>query len=818
MATGVFLSLGFDASDLKFLISAYLGPTTTFTQAHYQDHHTLKFKTSANICYDERMNDTATPTPNYPQLHTALGRFAPPESELIKLPHDLVMSLAFLSTEIVMLTVPIQYNHTSLGLWLSTCDACYRVYTSDIEPGSTCIRISDWHQKCKGAYVVHINGHIVFSEASALQQLTYIITLAPTLITPMLEMIVTPDLPLSLPPALLCRHPLPSTQSITHAMYIMVEVITIPSDEAPTPDQLEDLVYSNTVSDGMVPGSKWTHRQLKRLNCWPEWHAAEKEKLYGMALANKFGKPESRPTGAIVLRYVWQYHVKHDGRKKSRTCCDSSVIRSKSLKYAEQFYSACISQMEIFFAYAMIREWVIVSGDVVKAYAQTDMPKGEVQYMAVNQHMIDWWLEKHGIRLSLDMVCRINMNLQGHPCAGQWWTEKILQHLKAIGFCPLRHKVRLYINKYEEFDVLVCRQTDDFMFGGKNSPSLRRLENLIGNEVDFLITPGLVEHYTDLKVVHARDCIHIHIGPYVDKILNTHGWATAGKDENRIIEPVDPNSIKAIETSKGPKDPMAEKSIDTAAGFKNHTTIGEANFAYVTCRLSIGYAIAELSKFSTCPTTPHYATVNRLFRYLRQPYTYCLVYWRPKPLDAIPHVTFPHLHPLNKVNRQMPMLSSIDVLCGHLESTHANCLHMRRSVGAHGFCLAGTAIGYRAKWIEAICLSSAECQFVTTIGVAKVTKLLRAIILQISICQLEATELYEDNAAAIMMSNEKRPTDRSRHINIQHFALHERVTNGELILRHIRGIINPDDYLTKALVWLLHHRHSTRVMIMYGSR
>jgi hypothetical protein len=62
---------------------------------------------------------------------------------------------------------------------------------------------------------------------------------------------------------------------------------------------------------------------------------------------------------------------------------------------------------------------VIVSGDAVNAYAQTAIPKGEIQYMTVNPHMIDWWLEKNGVRLSMDMVCRINMALQGHPRAGQ---------------------------------------------------------------------------------------------------------------------------------------------------------------------------------------------------------------------------------------------------------------------------------------------------------------------------------------------------------------------------------------------------------------
>jgi hypothetical protein len=124
--------------------------------------------------------------------------------------------------------------------------------------------------------------------------------------------------------------------------------------------------------------------------------------------------------------------------------------------------------MKIFFAYAAIRGWVTVSGDVMNAYAQTTIPKDFVQHMKVNQQMIDWWLEKHGIILLLEMVCCINMALQGHPHAGKWWAVKIMQHLKDIGFRPLRHVACMYIGKYDEFDVLVFRKTDDFMFGGEN--------------------------------------------------------------------------------------------------------------------------------------------------------------------------------------------------------------------------------------------------------------------------------------------------------------------------------------------------------------
>jgi hypothetical protein len=69
-----------------------------------------------------------------------------------------------------------------------------------------------------------------------------------------------------------------------------------------------------------------------------------------------------------------------------------------------------------------------------------------------------------------------------------------------------------------------------------------------------------------------------------------------------------------------------------------------------------------------------------------------------------------------------------------------------------------------------------------------------------------------DNEAAIAMINERRPTPRSRHIDIQHFAIQEWRAAGDIEMHHIPGIINPVDQGTKPLGWTLHSRHARRSM------
>jgi hypothetical protein len=61
------------------------------------------------------------------------------------------------------------------------------------------------------------------------------------------------------------------------------------------------------------------------------------------------------------------------------------------------------------------------------------------------------------------------------------------------------------------------------------------------------------------------------------------------------------------------------------------------------------------------------------------------------------------------------------------------------------------------------------------------------------------TTLYEDNQSTIKIVNAGRPTERSRHINIQIFAIQDWRCQGHVCLKHIPGIINASDCLTKAV-------------------
>jgi hypothetical protein len=78
---------------------------------------------------------------------------------------------------------------------------------------------------------------------------------------------------------------------------------------------------------------------------------------------------------------------------------------------------------------------------------------------------------------------------------------KNLAYNRDLKFKPIFQEPCLYLSQYEDMPVLVCHQSDEFMFGGETEAVLRRLCTALGKAVNLLVEPGLVKNYNGLKVV-----------------------------------------------------------------------------------------------------------------------------------------------------------------------------------------------------------------------------------------------------------------------------------------------------------------------------
>jgi len=141
-----------------------------------------------------------------------------------------------------------------------------------------------------------------------------------------------------------------------------------------------------------------------------------------------------------------------------------------------------------------------------------------------------------------------------------------------------------------------------------------------------------------------------------------------------------------------------------------------------------------------------------------------------------------------------------------------NDLQNRRSTTGYAFLLCGSAISYRCKTQSITATSSTKAEFLAAVATAKHARCMRAIMSDLGFPPKGPTIMHCDNQSAINVINARVPTERSRHIDIQHFTIQDWKDSGAIVMEFIPGVINPSDDLTKPLGWVLHDRHARRAM------
>ena len=118
-----------------------------------------------------------------------------------------------------------------------------------------------------------------------------------------------------------------------------------------------------------------------------------------------------------------------------------------------------------------------------------------------------------------------------------------------------------------------------------------------------------------------RDYIRLHCVQYIDRILQSHGWAAPGHHESDRHDkpPLSKDAVDKLEQlDAGPiEGTPAHHALQSKMGFSFCQVMGELIFAMVVCRFDIGYALSYLSRFATAPCEEHYQALKRTCCYLR---------------------------------------------------------------------------------------------------------------------------------------------------------------------------------------------------------
>lgn len=585
-----------------------------------------------------------------------------------------------------------------------------------------------------------------------------------------------------------------------------------PIDEAPP--------LNNGVQVNKTIGPPLTRGRLMKRPDWNDWLNSEYLQLDQYETQNMFSEPTSLPTDMTnvnVLPMIWTYLTKTCGRKKARCVANGAPHLKGSVTLANT-YAACLEQSgaRMFWAISALKNRQVYGADASNAFAEAPPPKAPL-YLKVDQAYRDWYKHRKGKELPKDSYVRVQHAIQGHPESPRLWQDHIDQILRNLGYTQMTHEPCIYVNRRADLneEVYLLRQVDDFALACTD----KRIADKLWDEIDSKLNAdlkreGLLHRHNGIDIEQTDAYIRITCQTYLNKILEPKVNILPQHTRKRKPTPMkaDHDYIRTLETSPGPTDHAAQQKLEKQMGFKYRAATGELIFAMVTCRPDISHAIIKMTQYNNNPSEVHYKAVLDIYAYLRDTKTKGLTYWKTTKDDSLP--TGIHTGPdaeeyiLNLPQEHFVPSSTY----GYVDSDWAGDTTTRKSVSGIAFLLAGAVIVYKTLHQKSVALSSTEAEFYALAEAGKIALYIRSILNELGIDQQHATPIFEDNQGCLFMAEARKPTKKTRHIEIRHYAILDWIEQDLINVKKIHTSDNAADTLNKTLSGTLFHRHNDTLM------
>jgi hypothetical protein len=169
----------------------------------------------------------------------------------------------------------------------------------------------------------------------------------------------------------------------------------------------------------------------------------------------------------------------------------------------------------------------------------------------------------------------------------------------------------------------------------------------------------------------------------------------------------------------------------------------------------------------------HYDAVLVIFRYRVATKHHGITYTRVITVNFLPSTPPPprSTPPSDAPNNHL-LQDLYDLLFGYADSDWAMDIHHHHSILGIIMMLAGGAIAWKCRVQVMVSLSTTESEVLSASDAGHLALYLCSSVLDaLGHVQHDATVIFEDNHAAVLISQASHPTRQNRHIDIREFAL-----------------------------------------------
>lgn len=403
-------------------------------------------------------------------------------------------------------------------------------------------------------------------------------------------------------------------------------------------------------------------------------------------------------------------------------------------------------------------DWNIHQFDVTGAYLKGDLE--EELYMRVTEGV--------DVKGLTEKIWRLLKPLYGLKQSGRQWKKKLDEIMRDLGFEKSAADDCLYVLKEDgKVVLLVLVYVNDGIVAGPDHSRVVKFKKELNKHT--LITDGGKLHYL-LGIRFRRDrklcTITLDQSAYTSEILRQFGM----QDSAPVRTPLNPK--ERLTAAQSPTTDAEQRSVRDAYGFAYLEAVGSLLYNCQT-RPDIAHAVGVLARYGSNPGKAHFEALKRVLRYLRGTHNYGLT------LGGSEHK---------------------EDLIGWTEADWADDEDTRRSTSGFVFEVAGGAVLWSSKRQPTVALSMAEAELMAASNATKEAIWLRTLLGDMGYEQITANTMYEDNNACILISrNPGVSRARTKHIDIRHHFIRERVAMGEIDIQFCSTKDMLADMLTKQL-------------------